>query len=623
MKIRYGLPKIDFGALRRVIAHFGVHLKLHKGKLVLSTVALLGISITTLLRPWPLKIIFDYVLLPENASKISWLTPLSGWEPMNVILLAAGAVLAFAVISSSLEYAQSVWAKTVGHAVLAAIRLQLFSHVQRLPQSYHDYRETGEIITRLTGDINLLQDLLVETFVKLMGQFVLIFGMLTVAFLLDWQLALLILTVMPLFVLAAYRFSGRIKSAASRQREKYGMMVASMEESIYGISQVKAFAQEKTREKLIGKSISRDFKANLKTTKLAANYARVVEIVTAVGTGIVLLIGARKALIGEISPGDLIIFVTYLRGIYRPIRMVADLSARTSKAIVRGEKIMEILEVKPEVEDHPGAVSARKIEGDIRFENVYFAYVAGNEVLKGMTLAIPAGKTTVLIGSTGAGKSTIAKLLLRLYEPTGGTIFIDGRDIGEYKIRSLRKRITSLTQETFLFRTTIEENISFGKSRATRQEIVNAARHVGADGFISKFADGYETMVGEGGVTLSGGQRQRISFARAALKDSPVMIFDEPATGLDIHSEKGAMEALRALKPGRTLLIITHRLNFLDLADWTAYIDDGRLVEQGTVEELLRRKGEFYTYVDHGADESIAVSGHEKTSDLNLQDDQI
>ncbi|MEE9554995.1 MAG: ABC transporter ATP-binding protein [candidate division Zixibacteria bacterium] len=601
MKIKYGLAKIDFGSLRRVISHFAVHLKPHKGKLILSTFALLGMSAMTLLRPWPLKIIFDYALMPDRASDISFLNPLKGWDPMTVIFLAAGSILSMALISSSLEYAQSVWAKTVGHAVLAAIRLQLFSHVQRLPQSYHDYSETGEIITRLTGDINLLQDLMVETLIRLVGQFVLIFGMLSVAFFLDWQLALLILAVMPLFVIAAFKFTGRIKSAANRQREKYGKMVASMEESISGISQVKAFAQEKIREKLIGKSISSDFRANLRTTKLAANYARVVEIVTAVGTGIVLLIGAHKALEGNISPGDLIIFVTYLRGIYRPIRTVASLSARTSKAIVRGEKIMEILDIHPEVEDHPGAKSAKRIKGNIKFEDVYFSYIDGNEVLKGMNLFIPAGKTTVLIGSTGAGKSTIAKLLLRLYEAQAGAIYIDKRDIGEYRIRSLRKRVTSLTQDSFLFRTTIEENISFGKSGATREEIEEAARLVGADGFIEKFSEGYETLVGEGGDTLSGGQRQRISFARAALKNSPIMIFDEPATGLDIHSEKGAIEALRALKPGRTLLIITHRLNFLELADWAAYIEDGRLIEQGTVEELLKRKGEFYYYLDNEA----------------------
>jgi len=339
------------------------------------------------------------------------------------------------------------------------------------------------------------------------------------------------------------------------------------------------------------------------------------------GTGLVLLIGARKALSGAVSAGDLYIFISYLRGIYRPIRTVADLSARTSKSIVRGEKIMEILEIKPEIEDHEGAVSASQIAGDIQFDNVGFRYVSGHEALKGLNMVIPKGKTTVLIGSTGAGKSTIAKLLLRLYEPQSGTIHIDGRNINEYKIRSLRKRITSLTQDMFLFRTSISENIAFGRSKATREEIEAAARLVGADGFIRNLPEGYETLVGEGGVTLSGGQRQRISFARAALRNSPIMIFDEPATGLDIHSEKGAMEALRAFKPGRTLLIITHRLNFLALADWAVYIEDGTLVEQGNVSDLLERKREFYLYVDHVTDKSSHISASEEIAKIKFEEE--
>lgn len=618
MKIRYGLPKIRFAGLRRVVGHFGQHLKPHKTKLLLSLIALLGMSAMTLMRPWPLKIIFDYVLLPKKHPKISFLAPLSTWDPMAVILLAAGAILGMAVLSGSLEYAQNIWSKTVGHAVTAAMRLQLFSHIQRLPQSYHDYRETGELITSLTGDISLIQDLLVDTVVRMAGQFVLIIGMLGVAFYLDWQLALLIIAVMPLFVIASLRFSGKIKSAANKQRAKYGKLVSSMEESLSGISQVKAFAQENRRERLIGKSIDRDFRANLKTARLSANYARVVEIVTAIGTGIVLLLGARKALAGSISAGDLIIFITYLRGIYRPIRIVANLSARTSKAIVRGEKIMEILEVQPEVEDMENAISAAGIRGNIGFEDVQFAYANGNRALKGLTMTIPEGKTTVLIGSTGAGKSTVAKLLLRLYEPQNGTISIDGRNIREYRIRSLRKRITSLTQDTFLFRVSVMENIAFGKSRSTPEEIEGAARLVGADNFIRKLPEGYDTMVGEGGVTLSGGQRQRVSFARAALKNSPIMIFDEPVTGLDVHSEREALEALRALKPGRTLLIITHRLNFLELADWTAYMEDGQLVEQGQVTDLLDKKGEFYMFVSHKASETEQAPEAGETANLSL-----
>jgi len=566
-------------------------------------------SAMTLLRPWPLKLIFDYVLLPgTGASHITFLEPLAQWDPVMVVFLAAGIVLAIAILNGFLGYSQGILAKTVGHSVTAAIRLQLFSHIQRLPQSYHDYRQTGELITRLTGDINLLQDLLVETFIRLTGQLAIILGMLAVAFIIDWQLALLIIAVMPFFLLASMRFSKRIKKAASRQREKYGMLVSSMEETLAGISQVKVFSQEKERDKVIGKSVSRDFKAGLKTTKLAANYSRIVELIAAFGTALVLFLGARKALAGAISPGDLIIFLWYLRGIYRPIQSVAKLSAKIAKATVRGEKIMEILEMQPEVKDREGASSARHIYGDIKFDRVNFSYVNNNYVLNEMSCTIPSGKTTVLIGPTGAGKSTIAKLLLRLYDSTEGSIILDDKNIADYKIKSLRKRITSLTQEAFLFRTNISDNIAFGKPQADQKEIEQAAKLVGADEFIRKLPEGYDSMVGEGGFTLSGGQRQRISFARAALRTSPIMIFDEPATGLDIHAEKEAKAALRALKPRRTLLIITHRLNFLELADWAIYIRDGRLMEEGVPQELLDRKGSFYDFVS----QKISKSGDSK-----------
>lgn len=602
MKVRYGLPEIKLHSLGRVIRHFGRHLRPFKTKLLLSALALGGVSLTTLLRPWPLKIVFDYVLGNKHFHHGSYLAPLQNLEPSTVIIIAAGAVLGIAALSSFLEYSQNILAKTAGHGVTAGIRLQLFSHIQSLPQSYHDYRETGELITRLTGDINLLQDLLVETFIRLIQQFIIIIGMLVVVFMLDWQLSLVIVAILPFFTLAAFKFSIKIKSAADQQREKYGRLVASMEETLTGIGQVKVFTQEKEREKLIGKSISRDYKAGLKATKLSAKFERVVDLISAFGTAVVLLFGSYKALNGSISPGDLIIFVSYLRGIYRPIRTVANLSARTAKAVVRGEKIMEILEIEPEVKDRENAISAKKVKGEVKFEDVYFAYVDNNFVLNGLSLQMPADKTTVIIGPTGAGKSTIAKLLLRLYDPQKGTIYIDGRDISEYRVRSLRKRITSLTQEVFLFRTTLAENIAFGRRHSSVEEIMEAARIAGADTFINKFPEGYDTLVGEGGLTLSGGQRQRISFARAALRNSSVMIFDEPATGLDIHAEREAKDSLRRMKKDHTIFIITHRLNFLELADWAVFIRDGCLVEEGIPRELIDKRGEFYNFVSHEID---------------------
>ena len=332
---------------------------------------------------------------------------------------------------------------------------------------------------------------------------------------------------------------------------------------------------------------------------------------------LVLFFGVKQVQGGHLSAGNLLLFLSYLRSAYKPLRDVAQLSSRTAKATVCGERVLEILAMRPEVVDKPEALPAHDIKGEIRFENVRFSYQTGRPVLSDLSFTLPARQTTAIIGPSGAGKSTIAKLLLRLYEAEGGTIYIDEVPIGGYQIKSFRKRITSLSQEAFLFRTTIRDNISFGKPKATFEEIVAAARKVGADEFIRSLPQGYDTLVGEGGQTLSGGQRQRITFARAALRNSRIMIFDEPATGLDPQAEKVAQEALANLKEGRTLLLITHRLNFLNLADRIIFLDEGKLAEEGTVSTLLEQKGRFFTFYQEwlsqnekrGVLESFATTG--------------
>lgn len=601
MRIRYKLAKIDFQTMRDIFRHFRGHLKRHRGRLFMSTLSLLGVAAVTLLTPWPIKIVFDKVLLKSGgAATMDWLP---NWSTMNILAVAAISVLAFAALKGVFNYSHAVLSKVVGHRLVADIRMQLFSHVQRLPQSYHDYRETGELMTRMTGDLSLLSDLLVSSVITLTSQLVMIIGMLVVLFWIDWTLALITLAVVPLFMIAAFRFSGRIKSSARRQREAYGKIVASVQESFAGIAHVKGYGQEKTREKLIGRAMDQDVKANVKTTRLTANYTRTVELISAGGTALVLWFGAQKALSGLITAGDLLIFLAYLRGMYRPLQGVARLTARIAKATVRGEKIIEILDMKPEVQDSADAISAQNVAGEMRFKDVSFSYKPDREVLHGLSCRLPARKTTLIIGPTGAGKSTVAKLLLRLYEPSGGTVHVDGRDIADYRIASLRKRISPLAQETFLFRTSIGENIAFGKRRAKQEAIESAARLVGIHEFIQQLPDGYDTLVGEAGLTLSGGQRQRIAFARAALRQSPIMIFDEPATGLDIHAEDSAKDVLATLKRDRTLIIITHRLHFLDLADWVVFVRDGRTIAEGVPGELIGSNDEFREFVSEAKSE--------------------
>ncbi len=597
VKFKSPFARIDWAGLSRIFHHFGKHLKPHKKSLALGGVSLLGLALVELARPWPLKIVFDYILIPSRAQRDwNFLLPLTQWDPMTVLLLAAGGVILLAVLGALFSYAQNVLFASAGQKVTGAIRLELFSHIQRLPQSYHDYRQTGELLTRLTGDINLLKELLVSILITLGSRIFIVAGMLGLMFYMNWKLALLGLAVIPPLLLTTFRFTGRLKKVSRRAREKEGQLAADTYEGVSGISLTKIFGREKWHREVLEKSVSQEVKAGLKATRLEAAYSRWVEVLTALGTVLVLFFGVRQVLAGHLTAGNLLIFLSYLRSAYKPLRDVAQLSSRTAKATVCGERILEILSIRPDVIDKPEAVSARNIKGEIRFENVGFGYHPDRTVLRDLSFALPAGQTTAVLGSSGAGKSTIGKLILRLYEPSSGTIYIDGVPIENFRITSLRRRLTSLSQEAFLFRTSIYENIAFGNPKAGFEEVAAAARKVGADEFIRTLPEGYNTLVGEGGLTLSGGQRQRITFARAALRDSRIMIFDEPATGLDPQAEKAAQEALAGLKTGRTLILITHRLNFLGMADGVLFLEEGRLAEEGTPEELLNKKGKFFDF---------------------------
>lgn len=608
MKVRakYALPKLDLPALLRIYRRLGVDLRPYRGRMIASSAALLGTSLITLLEPWPLKIVFDEVLLQRGESTF-W----SRWQPTTILAGAAIAVLLIAVLRGLLNYTHSVQAKIVGHKFVVDLRLRIFSHVQRLPLSFHDFRETGDLLTRLTGDISLLQNLLISVFITITSRVLLVASMLVVMFWLDPVLATASVLVLPLFTLAAFRFTGRIRSSAKKQREAYGKIVASVTESLSGIAQVKGFTQERAREKLIGKSSSKDLKANVKTTKLSANYTRTVELIAAIGTALVLWIGVRRAMQGLVSPGEVLIFLGYLKAMHRPMREIAKETVRVAKAITRGEKLLELLDQNIEGMDSDEGLSARDIRGEIRFEHVDFSYVEHTPVLRDFSCTIPPNRMTLVLGPTGAGKSTLAKLLVRLYEPTAGAIFLDGHPLTDYRVRSLRKRVAPLTQEAFLFRMSIAENIAFGCAGATREQVEAAARMANAEEFILRLPEGYDSLVGEGGSTLSGGQRQRLALARALLRNAPVMLFDEPTTGLDPKAELAARTALAEACRGRTFVMITHRLHFLDLAEWVVLVDEGRVVAQGTPEALKAEGGPLSRVfeIESAAADSLRIGG--------------
>ena len=597
LKFKSPLPKIEPSRTSRVLRHFGHHLRPHKKALGSGALALLGLALVQIAQPWPLKIIFDYVLLPNSANNDwAFIQALQSWNPTAITGLASGLIIGLALLGAFFVQVQTLSFASVGQKVAGSIRLELFTHVQGLPQSYHDYRQTGELMTRLTRDITMLKELLVSILIIMGGRVFVVLGMVAVMFYLNWMLTLIALAVLPLMSLTSLRFSGQLRNAIRRQRKKEGQLASSVYEGVDGIVLSKLFGQEKQHHTALRKLISSNVRAGLKTKRLQVSYERWVDVITATGMMLVLFFGVQQVLSGDLSAGSLLVFISYLRSTYKPLRQIARLSTSMSKATVSGERVLEILDMEPAIVDKPDGRSARRIQGEITFDEVRFSYKSGQLALDDVSFSIPANQTTVIVGQSGAGKSTIAKLVTRLYEPDSGQIYIDDVAIGDYLIKSLRKQITLMSQDSSLFRQTIQDNIRYAKPEATTVEVEAAAKKVGAHEFIQSLPDGYDTLVGEGGQTLSGGQRQRIAFARAALRESRIMIFDEPATGLDPAAESVTREALAALKKDRTIVLITHRLNLLDQADWIIFLENGVAVEQGTVDSLLELHGRFFEF---------------------------
>ena len=607
LHIKSPFPDIEMGKTRRVFRHFGYHLKPHKRALGTGGLALLAMTLVEIARPWPLKIIFDYVLLPNNTTgDWQFMEAIAAWEPFYIIALASGLMIGLSLIGAIFSQIHTLIFAKIGQKVAGAIRLELFTHVQKLPQSYHDYRQTGELMMRLTRDITLLKELLTSILVTLGSRFLIVLGMLAFMFYMNWRLTLIALGVLPLLMLVSLSFSVKMRHASKKQRKKEGQLSASVFEGVDGIVASKLFGQEKRHQSVLKKLISSATNAGLKAKRLQASYERWVDIITAVGMALVLFFGVQQVLAGSLSAGSLLVFISYLRSAYKPLRQISRLSANIAKATVSGERVLEILEMEPGTVDKPDGRSANHILGEITFSDVSLSYKSGQKALSHISLVLPAKQTTAIIGPSGAGKSSIAKLITRLYEPNSGQILIDQIPLEDYRVKSLRKQITVLSQESLLFRQTIRDNIAFGKPDATLDEILAAAKRVGAHDFIEELPKGYDTLIGEGGRTLSGGQSQRIAFARAALRDSRIMIFDEPTTGLDPSAESVAREAISLLKEDKTVLLITHRLSLLDMADWIVYMVDGSVVEQGTLESLLCWEGKFYEFYNEWLAQSQA-----------------
>jgi subfamily B ATP-binding cassette protein MsbA len=570
-------------------------LRPHWKALTIAFVAVLGETLTDLLDPWPLKIIIDNVLrpgrLPPWLSRI--VTGLFGQDAGAILVFAVAAVAAIAVVGAVSAYFEKYLTTSVSQWVGHDLRRTLYHHIQRLSLEEHDKTRTGDLITRVTSDIEVIQDFINSALLGMLVNVMTIIGMVSVMLVLNWRFTLIALSVVPVLFLVVFTYTRRIKKASRAVRKKEGELLSIVQEVLTSIRVVKAFAREDYEEKRFAKESLANVEAGLEARSIKSRLSPIVEVIVAAGTCLVLWYGARLALAGALSVGELIVFLAYLGKMYKPMRDLSKMTDTVSKAMVGYERIQDVLKIESQVRDAKGARKAPKFTGRIEFDKVSFGYGPDKPIINDVSLKIEPGQVAAFVGPSGAGKTTIVSLIPRFYDPVSGRVVIEGQDVRTYQIKSLRDQMSFVLQDTLLFRTTIWENIAYGKPGASLAEIKRAAELANASEFIDEMPEGYDTMVGERGVTLSGGQRQRIAIARAVIRDTPILILDEPTSGLDAASELAVMEALQRLMKGRTSVVIAHHLGTIRQADVIFVINECALAEQGTHDELMARKGVY------------------------------
>ncbi|OLE52179.1 MAG: ABC transporter [Acidobacteria bacterium 13_1_20CM_3_53_8] len=565
----------------------------HWKALGIAFVAVIGESGTDLLEPWPLKIIFDYVLSSKQMP--AWMASLVhstlGDDKLAVLSFAALVVISIAIVGAISSYTEDYLTTSVGQWVMHDLRRTVYHHIQRLSLAYHDKKRTGDLISRVTSDIDAIQSLISNVLLGMLVQILTLLGMIGVMFYLNWRFTLIALSVAPALFLIVYSFTRRIKQASRAVRKKEGEVISVLQEVLSSIRVVQAFTREDYEQRRFEQESIESVGIALRARNLKAMLPPIVEIVVALGTCLVIWYGTRLVISGQLSAGALLVFFLYLGKMYKPMRQLSKMTDTVSKAVVGFERIREVLETDMLVRNLPGARKAPRFKGEIEFDHVTFGYEEGRTVLQDLNLKIEPGQLAALVGPTGAGKTTVISLIPRFYDPASGHVKIDGEDVRSFKIKSLRQQISFVLQESLLFRAPVWQNIAYGRPEATRDEIVRAARLANAHEFIEKLSEGYDTMVGERGVTLSGGQRQRIAIARAIIRNAPILILDEPSSGLDAASEELVFDALARLMEGKTSIVIAHRLATIRRADVIFVINEGRVVESGTHHELLARGG--------------------------------
>ena len=551
----------------------------YRRRVALSVVSLLAATATALAPPYLAKYALDDAVRGVGGTSL---------------VIVVGLFVAAGLANWGMTYVETYLTGWVGERILADLRNRLFAHLQKLSLGFYERNRAGVIISRLTNDVEAIDQLVTDGVTSLVQNTLTLVGTAIILFVLDWRLALATCAVLPLMSIATALFRRHSARAYAQVRERLGLVTATLAEDIAGMRVVQAFNRQDAASENFRVVTRRYREANMRTVVLNGIYFPTVDLLSTAALAVVVAYGGHLYFDGSLSIGTLFAFMLYVNNFFDPVQALSQLYNTFLSATAALDKIMDVLDEEPQVVDRRGALPLPEIDGHVRFEGVRFTYGRGDEVLHGIDLDVPAGTTVALVGHTGAGKSTIAKLLARFYEPTHGRITVDGHDLNDVTQESLRRQLGVVPQEGFLFAGTVADNIAFGKPDATPDEIVRAAQTVGAHEFVLRLEDGYETQLGERGSRLSLGQRQLVAFARALLADPRVLILDEATSSVDIGTERRIEEALRVLLADRTAFIIAHRLSTIRDADLIVVLEHGQVVEQGSHDELLAARG-LYT----------------------------